>query len=158
MPFADDSFDLILNIESSHLYRDCQQFFEECTRVLRENGFLCWADLRYTNQVSSHSFTTNCSFKISYFQFKATMNQAQKSGLQLITIEDITEQVLQGIESTTAKYDSMFQNAPKIIRFFQNSIRTTYCAPGTKSYKRLLKREKIYVCACWQNCRRITLD
>lgn len=84
-----------------------------------------------------------------------TMTQAQRSNLQLIRIEDITEQVLQGIESTAARYDVMLQNAPYLIRLFQNSIRTTYCAPGTRSYERFLKREKMYVCACWQNHKRI---
>ncbi|VDM10472.1 unnamed protein product [Wuchereria bancrofti] len=140
LPFVNDSFDVIINIESSHLYGNCQQFFLECSRVLRENGFLCWADLRYT------------------YQLKTTMIQVQRSGLHLITTEDITEQVLQGIESTAARYDAMLQNAPYLIHLFQNSIRTTYCAPGTKSYERLMKREKIYICACWQNYKRIKFD
>uniref|UniRef100_A0A8R1TTH4 Methyltransf_11 domain-containing protein n=1 Tax=Onchocerca volvulus TaxID=6282 RepID=A0A8R1TTH4_ONCVO len=137
LPFINDSFDVIINIESSHLYGNCRQFFLECSRVLCENGFLCWADLRYTHQ------------------FETTMIEAQRSCLHLITMEDITEQVLQGIESTTARYDAMLQNAPYFIRYFQNSIRTTYCAPGTRSYGRLLKHEKTYVCACWQNYKRI---
>ncbi|VBB27300.1 unnamed protein product [Acanthocheilonema viteae] len=125
LPFVNDSFDIIINIESSHLYGNCQQFFLECSRVLCENGFLCWADLRYTHQL------------------KITMIQAQKSGLHLIRTDDITEQVLQGIQSTSSRYDAMLQNAPYFIRLFQNSIRTTYCAPGTRSYERFLKREKI---------------
>ncbi|MCP9265559.1 hypothetical protein DINM_020888 [Dirofilaria immitis] len=137
LPFANNSFDIIINIESSHLYGNCGHFFLECSRVLCENGFLCWADLRYTHQL------------------EATMIEAQKSSLNLITMEDITEQVLRGIESTTVRYDAMLQNAPYFIRLFQNSIRTTYCAPGTKSYERLLKHEKTYVCACWQNHKRI---
>ncbi|VDK75389.1 unnamed protein product [Litomosoides sigmodontis] len=133
LPFASDSFDIIINVESSHLYGNCQQFFLECSRVLCENGFLCWADLRYTHKL------------------KITMAQAQKSGLHLIRKDDITEQVLQGIELTAARYDALLQNAPYFVRLFQNSIRTTYCAPGTRSYERFLKREKIYICACWQN-------
>lgn len=86
------------------------------------------------------------------------MIQVQRSGLQLITTEDITEQVLRGIESTAARYDAMLQNAPYLIHLFRNSIRTTYCAPGTKSYERLLKREKMYICACWQNYKKIKSD
>uniref|UniRef100_A0A0R3RX17 Methyltransf_11 domain-containing protein n=1 Tax=Elaeophora elaphi TaxID=1147741 RepID=A0A0R3RX17_9BILA len=138
LPFDNDSFDIILNIESSHLYSNCQQFFLECSRVLSKNGFLCWADLRYTHQL------------------KMTMIQAQRSGLHLITMEDVTEQVLQGIKLTAVRYDAMLQNAPYFIRLFQNSIRMTYCAPGTINYERFLKREKMYVCACWQNYKRIT--
>ncbi|EFO25929.1 hypothetical protein LOAG_02551 [Loa loa] len=139
LPFVNDSFDVIINIESSHLYSNCQQFFLECSRVLRKNGFLCWADLRYT------------------YQLQVTITQAQRSGLHLIVMEDITEQVLQGIGSTAARYDAMLQNTPRFIRLFENSIRTTYCAPGTRSYERLLKREKVYFCICWQNYKKIKL-
>ncbi|VDN44353.1 unnamed protein product [Gongylonema pulchrum] len=133
LPFADKSFDIILNIESSHLYVSCQQFFRECSRVLSEHGFLCWADIHYTHKLN------------------LTLNEAEQSGLRLIQLEDITEQVLQGIAVTSARYDAMLQTAPYFIRLFRNSIRATYCAPGTESYRRLMKREKIYICACWTN-------
>ena len=49
LDFADASFDVVLNIESSHLYDDRTRFFAEAFRVLRPGGhFLytdgCWAD------------------------------------------------------------------------------------------------------------------
>jgi SAM-dependent methyltransferase len=49
LDFADGSFDVVLNIESSHLYDDRTRFFAEAFRVLRPGGhFLytdgCWAD------------------------------------------------------------------------------------------------------------------
>jgi ubiquinone/menaquinone biosynthesis C-methylase UbiE len=49
LDFADASFDVVLNIGSSHLYDDRTRFFAEAFRVLRPGGhFLytdgCWAD------------------------------------------------------------------------------------------------------------------
>ncbi|VDN03952.1 unnamed protein product [Thelazia callipaeda] len=133
LPFDNDSFDIVLSVESSHLYANCRQFFQECSRVLCEDGFLCWTDLRYTHQLST------------------TLHEARESGLQLNRMEDITLQVLRGIQLTSARYESMLQHAPYFVRLFQESIRTTYCAPGTLSYQRFLTHKKIYVCACWQN-------
>lgn len=77
------------------------------------------------------------------------MAEAEKSGLYLTKIDDITEQVLQGIESKAARYDKMH------ISFVLFKIRL---GRGTRSCERFLKREKMHVCACWQNYKRIKLD
>jgi O-methyltransferase len=44
LPFADASFDVVLNLESSHCYPDFGSFLTEVRRVLRPGGFFCWAD------------------------------------------------------------------------------------------------------------------
>lgn len=46
MPFADESFDVVLNIESSHCYGSMDAFLSEVHRVLRPGGTFCWVDLR----------------------------------------------------------------------------------------------------------------
>lgn len=46
MPFADQSFDAVVNVESSHCYGDMDAFLAEVHRVLRPGGELLWADLR----------------------------------------------------------------------------------------------------------------
>ncbi|VDM73937.1 unnamed protein product [Strongylus vulgaris] len=79
----------MLNVESSHLYQDCEQFFRECARVLREGGYLCWIDLRYKTQVQD------------------TRRQAITAGLVEERWDDITMNVLQGINRTAARYDRL---------------------------------------------------
>lgn len=46
MPFADASFDAVLNVESSHCYPDVRAFAREVRRVLRPGGVLLLADFR----------------------------------------------------------------------------------------------------------------
>lgn len=48
LPFADGSFDVVLNVESSHCYADVPRFLAEAHRVLRPDGLLLLADARTT--------------------------------------------------------------------------------------------------------------
>jgi len=46
LPFPDQSFDAVINIESSHCYPRFPRFLAEVTRVLRPGGHFLYADLR----------------------------------------------------------------------------------------------------------------
>jgi len=45
LPFADSSFDVVVNLESWHCYRDFSAFLEEAHRVLVPGGLFCFADV-----------------------------------------------------------------------------------------------------------------
>jgi SAM-dependent methyltransferase len=47
LPFRDESFDIVVNVESSHAYGSVATFLTEVRRVLRPGGFLVLADLRW---------------------------------------------------------------------------------------------------------------
>ncbi len=46
LPFPDSSFDVVVNIESSHCYPSMQRFLSEVKRVLRPGGLFLFADHR----------------------------------------------------------------------------------------------------------------
>jgi len=46
LPFADGTFDAVLNVESSHCYGSMSKFLSEVKRVLRSGGCLLLADFR----------------------------------------------------------------------------------------------------------------
>lgn len=53
LPFPDQSFDAVINIESSHLYSHFPRFLAEVARVLRAEGHFLYADFRYTDVVAT---------------------------------------------------------------------------------------------------------
>lgn len=46
IPFPDDSFDIVLNVESSHCYANITKFILEAYRVLKPHGYFLIADFR----------------------------------------------------------------------------------------------------------------
>jgi len=44
LDFDDQSFDVVVNIEASHLYENRQLFFAEVFRVLKPGGYFCYTD------------------------------------------------------------------------------------------------------------------
>lgn len=46
LPFADASFDVVINVEASHCYPDFAAFLAEVARVLRPGGCFLYADFR----------------------------------------------------------------------------------------------------------------
>jgi ubiquinone/menaquinone biosynthesis C-methylase UbiE len=44
LALPDTSFDVVINIEASHLYDDRTRFFAEVARVLRPGGYFCYTD------------------------------------------------------------------------------------------------------------------
>ena len=45
LPFADGSFDVVTNVESSHSYPECEAFYAEVARVLRAGGVFLYTDM-----------------------------------------------------------------------------------------------------------------
>uniref|UniRef100_A0A8R1E139 Methyltransf_11 domain-containing protein n=1 Tax=Caenorhabditis japonica TaxID=281687 RepID=A0A8R1E139_CAEJA len=131
LPFEDDSFDFVVNVEASHLYSDYPKFFQEVARVLKPGGVFCWMDIRY-------------SFEIFPTQFAA-----EEAGLNLRRWESCNKEVIEGIKKVSKKYDEKLEKAPFYVKIFKNSLRDTYCAPGTEAYERLRTGKKKYLAAMW---------
>lgn len=131
LPFNDESFDFVLNVEAAHLYSDYRKFFKECHRVLRTDGVFCYADVRYPRDVS-------------------LLNEAAKAvGFETRHLEYCTEEVVEGLNHSARKYDTLLAQAPFFVKLFKKSLRATYCAPGTEAYERLRTHQKVYIAAMW---------
>lgn len=83
LPFPDQSFDAVINIESSHLYQDFPRFLEEVARVLRPEGHFLYADFRFSDTVAG---------------WEAELDNASMSILSHTTIN---EQVMRGMEKNS---------------------------------------------------------
>ncbi len=80
LPFEDQAFDVVLNVESSHCYASVDDFFKQVRRVLRPGGRFLFADLRYADQLDELN------------------EQIERSGLELLHEEDITPNVTRALE------------------------------------------------------------
>lgn len=79
LPFADASFDVVLNLESSHCYADMYAFISEVIRVLKPGGTFCWADI--------------WDLEILGLDWKARGHALLETGLELMAQHDLSEGV-----------------------------------------------------------------
>lgn len=85
LPFADESFDTVINVESSHCYPDFPGFLVEVARVLRPGGHFLYTDFR------PHVYVA---------EWEAALDDAP---LRMLSRLDIENGVLTGIERTYAE-------------------------------------------------------
>jgi ubiquinone/menaquinone biosynthesis C-methylase UbiE len=80
LTFADNSFDIVINLEASMYYPNIIRFFDHVRRVLKPKGYFLYADLRYEEKIE---------------QWRTNLLD---TGLKLIHEEEITDNVLEAIE------------------------------------------------------------
>lgn len=83
LPFPDQSFDTVINIESSHLYPELPRFLDEVARVLRSGGHFLYADLRFADTVASWEM------------------QLADAHMSMLSCTTINEQVMRGMEKNS---------------------------------------------------------
>jgi ubiquinone/menaquinone biosynthesis C-methylase UbiE len=125
LPFEQDSFDVILNVESSHRYPEPQKFFDEVYRVLRPGGYFLFTDFRTNNEVPNME------------------SQLKISRLDLKEKEDISRDVLNALDLSESERKKLINRlAPRGLR---NLARKFAATPGTPTYNKFEKGEFIYL-------------
>ena len=85
LPFADNSFDAVLNVEASHCYPSLPRFLREVARVLRPGGQFLYADFRFAQGFASWDA------------------ELAASPLTLRSTRDISAEVLRGMRQNSAR-------------------------------------------------------
>ena len=94
LPFADESFDALVNVEASHLDPDVPKFLSEVKRVLRPGGHFLYTDFRPRSEV-------------------AEWEETWPNGLRQISMAVIDQNVLRGNEELPAQAGAD-QSAPRL--------------------------------------------
>lgn len=124
LPFDDETFDIVINVESSHSYRSMESFLSNVNRVLRPQGFFLFADFRDVDRID------------------VLNQQLHSSGLRVIREVDITSNVLKALElDGKRKSELIYHGVP---RFFYKIFKQFAGVPGTNTYKCFRTRETIY--------------
>jgi ubiquinone/menaquinone biosynthesis C-methylase UbiE len=82
LPFADQSFDAVINVEASHLYSRFPRFLAEVARVLRPGGHFLYTDVRHRDRIA---------------EWEAALAEAP---MRLISERAIEEEVMRGLTKT----------------------------------------------------------
>lgn len=115
LPFPDQSFDAVINIEASLHYPHFSRFLAEVARVLRPGGHFLYADVRGLGQVA---------------EWEAALADAP---LQMLSQREINAEVVRGIEGSSARWQGVIdRNVPRLLR---GVIRDFSGVQGSRIYR-----------------------
>lgn len=97
MPFSAESFDVIINVESSHCYYSMNSFLNQVSKVLRSGGHFLFTDFRKPNEIEELESLISAS------------------GLEVLAKRDITTNVIKALdEDHNRRMKIISQNVPKL--------------------------------------------
>jgi SAM-dependent methyltransferase len=117
MPFPDQSFDAVINVEAAHSYPHFDRFLPEMTRVLRPGGHFLYADFR--------------GF-LEYDDWDAALAGMP---MRMVSKREINTEVLRGMDNNSQRYLGLVSGY--VPKFLQPFGRVFAGAPGTLAYKQL---------------------
>jgi len=125
LPFEDNSFDVVLNVESSHRYLQMNLFLNEVNRVLKPGGFFSFTDFREAKDI------------------EILHKQLLDAGFKIEKEEDITANVVEALELATPSRERLVKKlAPKFLHGLAKNFAAT---KGTETYNRFKNRYYVYV-------------
>jgi ubiquinone/menaquinone biosynthesis C-methylase UbiE len=126
LEFGDDSFDAVINVESSHCYASMDRFLAEVVRVLRPAGHLLYADHRRISDVAG------------------LRRQFHDAGLVVVAEERLDAGVLRALELDNTRKQALIRtHVPWMLRPLFSQFAAM---EGTRSvYATLLSGERTYL-------------
>lgn len=124
LPFASESFDVVMNVESSHAYGSVPRFLSEVKRVLKKGGYFLCTDLRDPEGMA------------------VLKTHFESSGLKMLAEENITINVINAIE----KEDSTKQQRinQHVARWMRPAFSQFAGTKGSRIHKDLQSNSLIY--------------
>jgi ubiquinone/menaquinone biosynthesis C-methylase UbiE len=124
LPFPDESFDAVVNVEASHAYPHFDRFLPEVTRVLRPGGHFLYADFR------------------GFLEYDAWDAALASMPMQTVSKRVINAEVLRGLDKNSARYqDLVKRHVPIVLRPFG---RLFTGLPGTLMYREMQRGRLSY--------------
>lgn len=131
MPFKDNSFDAIINVESSHCYASMNKFLDEVKRVLKPSGAFLFCDLRRSESMNS------------------LLKRLNNDGLKLITKKDITANVIEATKLMTAERLKSINSFK--FSWLRKILQSFAAVEGSKMHESFTSGRSKYISAYCQN-------
>ena len=109
LPFDDNTFDAIINVESSHCYASMSNFLKEAKRVLKPGGSFLFCDLRRKEYLEEMLKTINTNgFKViekkditpNIIEASIKMTHARKEAIKNLKVESWFKKILESFAAT----------------------------------------------------------
>jgi ubiquinone/menaquinone biosynthesis C-methylase UbiE len=128
LPFPDQSFDAVVNVESSAAYPHFSRFLAEVVRVLRPGGHFLYTDLRPVSSIA---------------EWEAALEGAP---MRMLSHDDINAQVVRGLEKNSQRMLELIGRMPIGLR----SIGREYAGmKGTGFYRAMQSGKYPYRVYCF---------
>lgn len=125
LPFDDNVFDVVLNVESSHRYLQPEIFFNEVKRVLKNNGIFTFTDFRENHELEELD------------------QQIKDAGFIVLKQENITENVVEALKEATPDRIKLVEKlAPK---FLYSLAKNFAAVEGSETYNYFVTKHYEYV-------------
>ena len=128
LPFPDQSFDAVINIESSAAYPHFSRFLAEVARVLRPEGRFLYADLRPRDSVA------------------AWETALAGAPMRMLSQEVINAQVLRGMQKSTRRSLELVGRSPSLL---QPIVREFAGVEGSEFYRAMHREKYLYRMYCF---------
>ena len=124
LPLDDNSYDVVINVESSHRYPDFKSFLSEVSRILKPDGYFLFTDFRYHYEMDD---------------FKEAIGSL---GLHLLEEININQNVADALKLDSVRREDLVQKlAPKILH---KTALNFAGALGSETYNQILSGEYVY--------------
>lgn len=123
LPFPDASFDVVINVESSHCYGDMNRFVQEVERVLRPGGRFGWVDMRSPKMMAG------------------TQRAFANTNLQIEEEDLLNAGVVRALDAAETRKAEIIGQA----RFAAAALRQFSGAKGTALYKAIVHKDVLYL-------------
>ncbi len=130
LPFRDNSFDVLINVEASHCYPDFPRFLAEVARVLNPGGYFLYADFRFADSIGKWE------------------SALENSPLKLEQARDISAEVLRGMEYNSDRSVALLER--KLPKFLHGLGRDFAGVKGSRVYNALLTEGLAYRSYCFR--------
>ena len=127
IPFSDNSFDVLINIESSHCYGDMSKFLSEAYRTLKKDGFFLFCDFRTLDGLQE------------------LYDQLSSSDFKFLNRIDITSNIIQGLDKLSEYREDQIDKSVSI--FIKKLFKTYAGIKGTEIYNSFANNSMVYICA-----------
>lgn len=130
IPFENDKFDVVLNVESSHCYGSMNLFLNETYRVLKPGGVFLFCDLRETSELN------------------VLLNQFNNSGFKSFQHQDITKNIIDALTKMSPKRKKAIENSVPI--FLKQTFKSYAGVKGSAIHDSFINGDLSYLSACLQ--------